>query len=172
LPVRNLPRANPEIAAATFKNHLDRLWATGRPTRLGWLRNDVDTMHTVVTLPAKRSSGEIDQYHFRLGAEYYDAAPPTVALVEPDGITHAPEVSRWFPILESKPDWFGLHAKYPWPGGPARQLVCFTLSAEYYMTDHSPTESQEWRQGQHTLAASLYRLAEILSPKYYRRPAA
>jgi hypothetical protein len=172
VPVRNLARANPEIAAATFKDHLDRLWATGRPTRLGWLRNDVDALHTVVTLPAKRPSGEIDHYYFRLGAKYYDAAPPTVALVEADGVTHAPENSKWFPVLESKPDWFGLHAKYTWPSGPARQLVCFTLSAEYYMTNHSPKESEEWRQGQHTVAATLYRLAEILSPQYYRKPAA
>jgi hypothetical protein len=139
---------------------------------LGWIRNDVDALHTLVTLPAKRPGGEIDPYYFRLGAEYYDAAPPTVALVQPDGVTHAPEASKWFPVLGSKPDWFGLHAKYPWPSGPPRQLVCFTLSAEYYMTDHSPKESEEWKQGQHTVAATLYRLAEILSPKYYRSPAA
>jgi hypothetical protein len=172
VPVRNLSRANQEIAAATFKDHLDRLWSTGRPTRLGWVRNDVDAIHTVVILPAKRPSGEVDSYHFRLGAEYYDAAPPTVALVEPDGVTHPPDKSRWFPVIESKPDWFGLHAQYSWPDGQKRQLVCFTLSAEFYMTNHSPTESQEWKQGQHTVAATLYRLAEILSPKYYRRPAA
>jgi hypothetical protein len=172
VPVRILARTDPEVAAATFKNHLDRLWGTGRPSRLGWIRNDVDALHTLVTLPAKRPTGEIDPYYFRLGAEYYDVAPPTVALVQPDGVTHAPQISKWFPVLGSKPDWFGLHAQYPWPSGPPRQLVCFTLSAEYYMTDHSPKESEEWKQGQHTVAATLYRLAEILSPKYYRNPAA
>src|SRR5579862_3905204 len=99
VPIRNLARTDPEISAVTFKNHLDRLWGTGRPSRWGWVRNDVDALHTLVTLPAKRPGGEIDPYYFRLGAEYYDAAPPTVALVQPDGITHAPQASRWFPVL-------------------------------------------------------------------------
>jgi hypothetical protein len=131
----------------------------------------MDALHTVVTLLAERPTGEKDPYHFRLGAEYYDTAPPTVALVQPDGITHATGKSSWFPVLEALPGWFGLHENYPWPSGPARQLICFTLAAEFYMTDHSPKESEEWKQGQHTVAATLYRLAEILSPKYYRRPA-
>src|SRR5207248_8106281 len=130
-------------------------------------RHDVDPLHTVVTLPATRPSGERDLYHFRLGADYYDAAPPTVSLVEPDGVTHPPKGSRWFPVLQP-PGWFGLHADYPWPDGGKRQLVCFTLSAQYYMTDHSPTESQEWRQGRHTVAATLFRLAEVLSPAHHR----
>jgi hypothetical protein len=172
VPVRNLALADPEIAGATFKAHLDGLWSTGRPDRSGWVRNDVDLLHTVVTLPAKRPRGETDAYYFRLGAEYYDAAPPTVALVQPDGVTHPPQQSKWFPVLESLPGWFGLHAQYPWPGGSLRQLVCFTLSAEYYMTDHSPKESEEWKQGRHTVAATLNRLAEVLSPQYYRRPGA
>jgi hypothetical protein len=172
MPIRTLARADPEIAAATFKNHLDQLWSTGRPARFGWARNDVGPLDTIVMLPAKRPGGEIDPYYFRLGAEYYDAAPPTVALVEPDGVTHPPQGTRWFPMLEGGPGWFGLHANYPWPSGPHRQLVCFTFAAEYYMTDHSPKESEEWRQGRHTVAATLFRLAEILSPKYYRRPGA
>ncbi len=170
MPVKALALADPEIAAAIFKEHLDRLWNTGRPGRRGWLRHDLDPLHTLVALPATRSSGEIDAYYFRLGAEYYDAAPPTVALVEPDGLTHPPEKSKWFPALDPKPSWFGLHAEYPWPSGPRRQLVCFTLSAEFYMTDHSPKDSEVWTQGRHTVAATLYRLAEALSPKYYRGP--
>jgi len=171
MPVRKLALADPEIAAAVFKAHLDELWSGGRPERLGWIRNDVDSLHTVVTLPATRSGGESDTYHFRLGAEYYDAAPPTVSLVEPDGVTHPLQASRWFPRLQN-PSWFGLHAAYSWPDGGQRQLVCFTLAAEYYMTDHSPTESQEWRQGRHTVAATLYRLGEVLSSAYYRGPGA
>ncbi len=171
MPVRTLALADPQIAAATFKDHLDRLWRNGRPDRFGWVRKDVDSLHTLVTLPAERPTGEKDTYHFRLGAEYYDAAPPTVALVQPDGSTHTVGGSRWFPVLESLPGWFGLHEHYTWPNGTRRQLICFTLSAEFYMTDHSPKESEVWKQGQHTVAATLNRLAEILSPKYYRRPA-
>lgn len=164
--------ADPEIAAATFDAHLDRLWATGRPARAGWELIRLDSLHTVVKLPAKRPGGEVDHYYFRLGAVYYDAAPPTVELVRPGDWAHAPHPSRWFPVIEPKPRWFGLHAAYGFPGGQSRQLVCFTFAAEYYMTSHSPNDSERWRQGRHTVAATLYRLAEVLAPPYYQRPSA
>ena len=169
--VRVLAKADPEVAAATLKEHLDRLWGTGRPERLGWARKNLDPLHWLVTLPALRPTGETDPYHFRLGAEYYDLAPPTVALVQPDGVSHAVGKTRWFPVLEALPSWFGLHEKAGFPDGVQRQLVCFSMTAEYYMTNHNPKESEEWKQGQHNVAATLNRLAEILSPKYYRRPA-
>jgi len=172
MPVRHLPLADPEIAAVTFKVHLDRLWGNGRPERFGWVRKDLDALHTLITLPAKRRSGEVDTYHFLLGAEHYDAAPPTVALVEPDGHTHPSAASKWFPVIDPRPPWFGLHAEYHWPDGHQRQLVCFSFAAGYYMTDHSPKESEEWKQGRHTVAATLYRLAEVLSPNHYRGPGA
>jgi hypothetical protein len=172
MPVAPPSPADPEIAAATFEQHVRQLWETGRPDRLGWERSAVDPMHFVIKLPATRPNGQVDHYYFRLGAEFYDAAPPTVALVQPDAWTIAPEPSRWFPVFEPKPSWFGLHSAYAWPDGTKRQLVCFTLAAEFYMTDHSPQASELWQQGRHTVAATLYRLAEVLSPPYYQRPSA
>ena len=171
VPIAQLALADAEIAAATFKQHLDQLWASGRPARLGWERSEIDSLHVMAKLPAKRASGAIDYYYFRLGAEYYDAAPPTVKLVQPDGHTYAPNGSRWFPLFASTPSWFHLHATYPWPAG-AGQLVCFSFAAEYYMTDHSPKETERWEQGRHTVAATLSRLAEVLSPPFYREPSA
>lgn len=34
MPVNHPLLADPEIASATFRLHLDQLWATGRPARL------------------------------------------------------------------------------------------------------------------------------------------
>jgi hypothetical protein len=164
--------ADPAIAAATFTAHLDRLWAGGRPERLAWKRREIDALHTLVTLPGTRPSGEIDPYHFLLGAEYYDAAPPTARLVTPETLAYAEQGSRWWPVLERLPGWFNLHAAYPWPDGRPRQLLCFSMNAEFYMTDHSPQIHELWVQNRHTVAMTLFRLAEILSPAHYRRPAA
>lgn len=172
MPVTPPSPVDPEIAAKTFQQHLEGVWLTGRPDRLGWLRISLDPLHVVVKLPAKRPEGEVDHYYFMLGARYYDAAPPTVALVQPDEWSLAPEPSRWFPLFNSRPRWFGLHSAYSWPDGSKRQLVCFTLAAEYYMTDHSPQDSERWQQGRHTVAATLNRLAEVLSPPYYQGPSA
>jgi hypothetical protein len=170
MPITPPAPADPEIAAAVFKQHLDHLWASGRPHQLGWDRFHLDDLHVVVMLPARRITGEIEPYYFRLGAEYYDAAPPTVAVVQPKDWTIASEPSRWFPRIQPKPPWFGLHSAYDWPDRIKRQLVCFTFAAEYYMTDHSPKETERWQQGRHTVAATLFRLAEVLSPPYYRCP--
>jgi len=163
--------ADEEIASATFWWHLNQLWEGGRPTRLGWGRIDLDSLHVVVSIPAQRSTGEIDDYFIRLGAEYYDAAPPTVAIVQPSGWTIASAPSRWFPVIKGPPSWFGLHSAFPsWPDKSNRQLVCFSFAAEYYMTDHSPKDSERWQQGRHTVAATLFRIAEILFPPYYQKP--
>ena len=168
----SLAPADPEIAAATFKLHLDQLWATGRPNRLGWERIDLDPLHVVIKLPARRATVQVDHYYFRFGAEYYDAAPPTISLVKPMDWGIAPAASEWFPVIEPKPSWFGLHSAYDWPGGLKKQLVCFSFSADYYMTDHAPSESERWQQGRHTVAAAIFRLAEVLSPPYYQRRSA
>ena len=173
MPVLNLPRADKEIAAAIFKEHFEVLWRNGRPQKLGWERREIDPLHTLVTLPATRSTGEIDRYHFLLGAEYYDAWPPTVWLVSPDNLQHASHPSMWYPVFSQVPGWFNLHTTYPWPAPtPPKQLVCFSMNAEFYLTDHSPQESEKWRQGRHTLAMTLFRLAEVLGQPYYKGPSA
>jgi hypothetical protein len=172
LPVTTPTLADKEIAAAVFKQHLDELWANGRPDRLGWERKEISPLQSLIKLPARRLAGEVDPYHILLGAEYYDAAPPTVWVVSPESLQQATKPSRWFPLLENLPPWFNLHTAYDWPGGKKKQLVCFSMNAEFYMTDHAPKESERWKQNRHTVAMTLNRLAEILSPKYYRGPSA
>jgi hypothetical protein len=75
--------------------------------------------------------------------------------------------SPWLPVLESPPGWFGLHPTYQLPDGPG-QLVCFSFSLDYYTTDHSPQPTEAWKQGEHTVPATINRLYEILGPRYYR----
>lgn len=164
--------ADPQIAVATFASHLDSLWATGHPAQAGWERTVLTPMCTIVSLPGVRPDGARDSYFIKLGAEYYDAAPPTATFVDPASWSDATEPSRWYPLIENKPGWFGLHNAYKFLDGTTRQLICCSIVAQYYMTDHSPTETQRWRQGQHTVAATLYRLAEVLGPRYYRKPTA
>jgi hypothetical protein len=169
VPVEVLALSDTEIAAATFKCHMDLLWNTGRPSKLGWERTEVDPLHTVVKFRAKRSTGEVDYYFVRLGAEYYDAAPPTVAFVTDDGQTHATLGNRWFPMIQPQP-WFQLHTAYNFGVSGIRQLVCFSFTAEFYLSNHSPTPSERWKQGRHTVAATLNRIAEALSPPHYQKP--
>jgi hypothetical protein len=168
--------ADPEVAAMLFKEHLDDLWSGGRPEKLGWRRTPVDALHEVVVLPAKRPDGTIDDYDILLGAEYYDRWPPTVAFVDPDTLAEARLGGRWFPELQVRPDWFALHdgfafpAEYALNGSTARQLVCFTGTAQYYMVDHQPPETTIWTPGRHTVSMVLMRLHEVLKQPFYLKP--
>ncbi len=161
---------DPEVAAITFHNHLDELWATNRPTQAGWGRIDLDPLNSIIALPGTREGNARDLYFLLLGAKYHDLYPPTVSFVRPDDWEIARIGTRWFPELIQRPPWFGLHDAYNYPDGKSRQLVCFSFTAEYYMTNHSPSESAVWKQGRHTVAATLYRLAEVLAKPFYKGP--
>lgn len=126
---------------------------------------------------ARQASGKTDHYFVLLGADYYDAYPPTVMFVRPGDIgdwLEAKQGTVWYPTVKFPPQpapWFQLHPAYQIEGySQPRQLVCFSFTAEYYMTNHSPTETQKWVQGRHTVAATLNRLQEVLLPPLYQVP--
>lgn len=172
-----LPPVDPEIGGITLRRHLDAYWTNRDLSRQGWRRHDVDDLHCVVTIPANRSDGVVDEYHVRLGAEYYDAFPPTVMFVTPEeGWPRARAATTWWPALVNLPPWFQIHdtREYHDQGRvfAEGQLVCCSMTAEYYMSDHGPTETQRWVPGERTVAATLSRLAEILRPPYYGGPSA
>lgn len=170
MPISPPPRVDSEIAAVTLRQHVDELWATGRPAQKGWEHSWIDALHLIVRMPAHRKDGIIDHFHILLGGEYYDAGPPTVSFVDPETKERTNKSSKWFPKINPTPPWFGLHDAYTFPGQGQRQLVCFTGTAEFYLTDHSPQETEKWKQGRHTVAMTLNRLQEVLSQPYYVSP--
>lgn len=173
--VTELPsKSDPEIAAQTFGHHLTRFFAQGRPEREdGWERITVDPLHAVIRVPAIRADGTRDSYLVSASAECYDAWPPQVAFVEPveDAYREAAPGSRWWPRQGNQPGFeFGLHPAYAYPNGERRQLLCFSHSLDYYFSNHTPTESQRWVQGRHTVAATLSRIADVLRAPNYQGP--
>jgi hypothetical protein len=156
-----------EVAAATFKAHLDDVWSpSGIAKEDRWGRFELDPMHTIVVMWAVRSDGTKEHYFIRLGAEYYDRWPPTVAFVEPQHWQQVNSMGRWWPQVNCPP-WLGLHLKHPSLQG---QLICFSFTAEYYMVDHNPNEEAVWKPGTHTLAGTLARLQEALRAPCYQQP--
>ena len=155
-----------EVAAVTFKSHLDELWTSSLAADNGWGRFTLDPIHVIITMWAVRQDGLREHYFVQLGGEYYDQWPPTVCFVEPQQWKPVGSASRWWPQIAC-PDWFGLHLSHP---GISRQLVCFSFTAEYYMVDHTPILPAVWKPGVHTLAATLMRLQEILRFPHYQKP--
>lgn len=165
---------DPEIAAVTFDEDLTRHFQHGRATDSGWERINVDPLHAVVRVPATRADGSEDHYFIRLGAEYYDLWPPTVAFVAPNehgGWSEAAPGMCWWPNQQNQPGFeFGLHHNRAFDDGTVGQLLCFSHTFEYYISGHSATEAQAWRQGTHTLSATLNRIALILTAPNYIGP--
>ena len=174
--------ADPEIAAAVFAGHLDRVSQGAQARQRAWVFTRLDAMHVVVSITGTRPDGHRDGYYLKLGAEYYDRYPPTTSFVCPprpatghtadrDGWTEAPAGTRWLPVVQGLP-WFAIHPGYGnFADGVARQLVCCSMTFEYYITGHGPTTGQQWRQGRHTLAATLNRVHDALNSTNYQGPA-
>jgi hypothetical protein len=160
-------KVDEEVAAEKFKRDLE--WLSGdRALQLGLELVKQERMYALIKIPGVRADEQRDNYYVRLGAEYYDKWPPTAAFVKPDSWDLATQATRWLPSIQCQGiNWFGLHA--PYPGNPSLpQLLCFTFTAEYYMVPHSPPEDSVWKQGHHTLTATLSRLAEVLRQPHYR----
>jgi hypothetical protein len=172
--VTELAKVDPEVAAGTFEAHLDDFFANGRGRGEAWERLPVDALHAVIRLPAVRADGSVDPYFLLLGAEYYPVWPASVAFVRrtADGSwVEAADGTRWWPRQQNQPGFsFGLHPTYQYPDGTVRQLVCFSHSLDYYVSNHNPTDDERWDQRRHTLTATLSRMADVLRAPNYQEP--
>lgn len=169
--------SDPEIAAATFTAHLNQAIASEPGQRWGWAVTRVDPLEAIVHMHAIREDGTVDDYHLRVRAHYYDEWPPQAIFVAPpktaDGPWREPELtSQWLPHVENV--WtdsrFAYHTRYPYTDRPHAQLICCSKSFDYYISNHTPTEGQRWRQGKQTVVALLTRVQEALQPPAYKGP--
>ena len=163
-----LPLTPAAVAAAKFKAHLEKLYTNEDMADPRLAYTLLDDLNAVIPILARKGEDE-DLFYVRLGAEHYDAYPPLVTFVEPDSWAPAAPESRWFPKIEGAPN-FGLHDTYEYKRtAEKRPLICFSFNADYYVTDHNPTPGQTWVQGNHTVAATIYRLTEIMQTYYTGR---
>jgi hypothetical protein len=165
---------DPEVAAVTFKKHLDDFFANGRPSwSTGWARHPVDELHEVVEIPGIRADGTIDPYFVTLGAEYYPVWPVSAAFVHKTEAGGWEPVSGgpWWPRQNNQPGFaFGLHTSYDYLDGVKRPLICLSFTLQYYFTAHGPADDERWDPSRHTLSATLTRLGDVLKAPNYQEP--
>ncbi|WP_284762115.1 hypothetical protein [Arthrobacter sp. efr-133-R2A-63] len=164
-----VPLADAEYAAMTFAAHLDSFWASGRPESWGWSYTKLDPLHACIHAAAVSPDGSVDDYCILLDARSYDELPPGVYFVSPaDPRGPKPQPgSPWLPSYTNVPFGFAIHPSFSYPDGSADQLVCFSQSRDYYISNHTPFPGEKWQPGTHTLAATLSRLHEVLTPPCY-----
>ena len=169
-----LSAVDPEIAAATFAEHLDDFFAHGRGRSAGWDRIRVDDLQTVVQIPGVRPDETVDPYFVMLGAKYYPVWPVSAAFVQRTDQGTWEKVtagSGWWPKQQNQPGFsFGLHSAYTYPDGTVGPLICFSFTLEYYLSNHGPTEEERWDQRRHTVTATLTRLGDVLRAPNYQEP--
>lgn len=163
---------DPDAAAARLERHLDELWEDGAPHAREWRRFRLDPLRWIVTMPALGPDGRRSEFLVRLDGRRYDQWPPELQFVDPDGWEPATG-GRWWPAADpqadpSRPPWFELHPTYDYGDGDPRPLVCFSLALGYYESDHGLGPDVHWVPGQHTVADTLGRVAQILAPPYFR----
>ncbi len=176
--------ADPEIAAVVFEAHLKAGLNGSLASSYCWSVTRLSPLSAVIHLTAVTTAGERHPYHVLLGADYYDLYPPQAAFVIPPIVVaevstsawrQAREGSRWLPTVDPAKlnSELAIHASYAYEteGNQQRQLICSSMNFDYYITNHTPTETQKWRQGRHTLVALLSRLSDALTGDSYRGPA-
>jgi hypothetical protein len=166
--------ADAEIAAAVFADDVARAEASDLAREHEWVFHRLDALHVVVRVRPVGPAADGSHYFVKLGAEYYNQYPPTTAFVCPPqdpgdqaGWAPAPPGSRWLPAVGALP-WFAVHAEYQYADRLKRQLVCCSMTFEYYVTGHAPTPGQRWQPGRHTLVATLTRIQDALDGPAYQ----
>lgn len=170
--VSAIPMADPEIAALAFHGDIDAALASPRGQRGGWAAEWVDDLSVILHFDAVREDGTVDRYAVRLRGHWYDAYPPQVTFVVRSGEewVEARPGSSAIPNTENQAD-FALHPVYTYPDQSQRQLFCCSMSFDYYISNHAPLPTQQWRQGRHKAMATIARIQDALTAPRYRGPA-
>ena len=170
---------DPVLARTEVRAKLSRLLEDGIPDNRCWKLEYSDLQGRPVLyvyIPSRRADGtphSSGEFLHKLTFEAYPAFPPRIEFVNPDtkaydtsGAPQSPKDAPCVPKLASRPPNtdVGFHIFYPQLG---RQLVCHSLSLDYYLTNHSPTEGQRWTPGQHTFVSSLMLHDMLLQEPYF-----
>lgn len=167
--VTTIPMADPEIAALAFHRDIGAALASQRGQRAGWIGEWIDNLTVILHFNAIREDGTVDRFAVRLRGHWYDSYPPQVTFVVTSGeawVEATPD-SSGIPNTEHQPD-FAFHPAYTYPDQSRRQLFCCSMSFDYYISNHTPTPTQQWRQGRHKAMATIARIQDALTAPRYK----
>lgn len=167
-----IAKVNQELAKAQFREDYQKVVEQNLSTIYDWiLTPDFDNLLLYVDLwSTDESYAKLDDYHLKLDMSYYRIHPPGVTYINPITKIFDPSKDlRWLPIKgQALPGVdIGYHPSYALTDGTQRQLVCNSMTLEYYLSNHNPTPDQIWDSTKHTFAATLTTLQLWLRKPYY-----
>jgi len=146
---------------AAFAADLSRFLGQRSIDEVGWAKPDELTL--LVPLFATRADGGKDPYLLRLYFDHYPTWPPSALFVNPLTVTYKfPDDIQWVPQADNHQE-IKFHTNYP--GGT--QLVCCSLTLEFYKVNHSVQEAVIWREKEHKFTSTIASIKRGLVPPYY-----
>lgn len=157
------PVADPHGGRARFEAHLPRVLGSSSLEQLGWRKPNVLTL----LVPVVGGASGADEYLLRLGFEYYSEWPPTATFVNPKTLRFDGDRDLyWLPRVEGDPG-LAVHANYQ-GNGSTGQLICCSLTAQFYQVLHGVKEEHVWNAERFTFGATIHRIQRALKSTFYR----
>jgi hypothetical protein len=162
VPVPNTPVR----AQAALDAHLPLALRGRTLEEAGWARPDPLTL--LIPLFGVCGDGTRDDYLLRLHFLYYPDWPPSAQFVNPETRTYRhPDDVRWLPRIDGTGE-ISVHAQYDAPGGGKVQLICASVTLEFYQVLHSVEERLVWDSRVQNFSAALAAIERVLRQPFYK----
>lgn len=157
--------ATPADAIAALERDLPKVLRDRTLEEAGWRR--LDDLSLLVPMTGVQPNRTVDNYFLRLGFAYYDDWPPSAQFVNPDTLEYNQDTDKcWLPLIDGT-DEIRVHAAYD-GGGYKLQLVCCSLTLEFYLVRHGVKEQHVWRRGKNNFAGTLNQINWALKSEFYK----
>ena len=130
---------------------------------LGWAQPDPLTL--LVPLFGTRKDEGKDAYLLRVGFDYYPAWPPSALFVNPMTLGYKlPDDIPWVPATTDPRNEIAFHTNY---AGSHGQVVCCSLTLEFYKVNHSVKEEHAWNSEKQKFLATIAAIKRALAQPLY-----
>ncbi len=145
-----------------FARHLERVLRGSTVDDLGWAKPDDLTL--LVPLFGTTAAGRKDAFMLRLYFDHYPTWPPSAEFVNPLTLEYrVGDDAKWVPQSKSHPE-IAFHTNYT---GNQGQLVCCSLTLEFYKVNHHVEPNLVWNGDKQTFSATIVAVKRALVPPYY-----
>lgn len=145
-----------------FADHLKRILRNRTLDDFGWAKPDDLTL--LVPLFGTTAVGKKDAYLLRLYFDHYPTWPPSAQFVNPLTLEYRlSEDKKWVPQASAGNE-IAFHTNYCGDG----QLVCCSLTLEFYKVNHSVEENLVWKGDKQSFCATIAAIKRALLPPHYQ----
>jgi hypothetical protein len=145
-----------------FAEHLKRFLGNRTLDDVGWAKPDDLTL--LVPVFGTTAAGRKDAFLLRFYFDHYPTWPPSALFVNPLTLEYrVNDDAKWVPQAPGHQE-VAFHPNY---SGQGQQLICCSLTLEFYKVNHSVDEKNVWQGDRQTFVSTLAAIKRILVPPYY-----